>query len=71
MKLALTTEQRHAVAQASGPVEIRDEQSQGRYYLVAADEFERMRALLDAEDIDPSFFEFDDEDSDPGTANNH
>ncbi len=60
MVLTLTTEQRQAVAQASGPVEVRDEQSQRVYYLIAADEFKRMKAFLEAEDVDPSFFEFDD-----------
>jgi hypothetical protein len=68
MILTLTMKQRQAVAQTAGPVEIRDEQSQPLYYLVPADEFQRMKAFLEAEEIDPSFFEFDDEDSDSRTA---
>jgi len=58
MILTLTTEQRQAVAEANGAVEVRDEQSQRLYYLIAADKFQRMKAFLEAEEIDPSFFVF-------------
>ncbi|HWB13590.1 MAG TPA: hypothetical protein VG826_30475 [Pirellulales bacterium] len=64
----LTEEQRQAVL-AGKPVEIHD--GDHVFYLISKAEYEATRAALDAEDIDPSFFEFDDgEDSNP-SAQDH
>ncbi|MBI1900273.1 MAG: hypothetical protein HYS13_04045 [Planctomycetia bacterium] len=58
MSTGLNDEQRRALAQSGGaPVEITDEDTQRRYYLVAAEEFEKLRKLLELEPIDPSFYE--------------
>lgn len=57
----LSEEQRQAL-QAGTPVEIRD--GDRIFYLISKVEYEAARAALDAEEIEPSFFEFDD-DEDP------
>ena len=59
MSLSLTQEQRQAIVESGGaPVEVSD--AELRCYLVAADEFEKVKRLLELEEIDPSFFEFTD-----------
>ena len=69
MPLNLTQEQRKAIVESGGaPVEVAD--ADIRCYLIAADEFEKMKRILEAEEIDPSFFEFDDEGFDPPAVNN-
>ncbi|HUY33034.1 MAG TPA: hypothetical protein VMV69_09650 [Pirellulales bacterium] len=60
----LSEEQRQAVS-AGTPVEVRD--GSQVFYLISKEEYERVRAFLEAEEIDPSFFEFDD-DEDPHPA---
>jgi hypothetical protein len=63
----LSQEQREAL-RAGTPVEIRD--GDQIYYLVSKAEYDAARAALDAEEIDPSFFEFDDdEDPNPSAQN--
>jgi hypothetical protein len=62
----LTDEQRSAVL-AGTPLEIRD--GDQVFYLISKAEYEATRAALDAEEIEPSFFEFDDdEDPNPSTS---
>lgn len=64
----LSDEQRQAL-QAGTAVEIRD--GERIFYLISKAEYEAVRAVLDAEEIDPSFFEFDDdEDQDPAAQDN-
>lgn len=63
----LSDEQRQAL-QAGMPVEIRD--GDHSYVLISKSEYEMARAALDAEEIQPSFFEFDDdEDPHPSVQN--
>lgn len=63
----LSEEQRQA-ALAGIPVELRD--GDHVFYLISKAEYEAARAALDAEEIEPSFFEFDDdEDPDPAAQN--
>jgi hypothetical protein len=62
----LSEEQRQAL-QAGTPVEIRD--GDHTFYLISKTEYEMARAALEAEEIEPSFFEFDDdEDPHPSTS---
>lgn len=65
----LTEELRQAVDKNNGLVQIRDERTNNVYYLVPAAEYQKLKALVEAEDIDPSFFEFEDEDFDPRATN--
>ena len=52
----LTTEQRDAITHGV-PVEVSDgEQS---YYLITQQQYDQLRLFLDAELVDPSFFEFE------------
>ncbi|HQU47060.1 MAG TPA: hypothetical protein PK867_29925 [Pirellulales bacterium] len=61
----LSEEQRQALQEGT-PVEVRD--GEAIFYLISKAEYETARAALDAEEIDPSFFEFDDDqDPDPAT----
>jgi hypothetical protein len=59
MSLGLTQEQRQAIVESGGaPVEVSD--AEIRCYLIAAEEFEKVKRLLELEEIDPSLFEFSD-----------
>ena len=59
----LSEEQRLALLHGT-PVEIRD--GDHIFYLISKADYEAVRAASEAEEIEPSFFEFDDdEDSDP------
>ena len=50
----LNDQQRQALFDHQGsPVPIVDEQTQKLYYLISADQFEKVRALLVEEDFDP------------------
>jgi hypothetical protein len=69
MKLILPEELRQAVSQGNAPVELQDRQTNRLYYLISADQYEKVKQLVEAEEIDPSFFEFDDEDFDPRAPN--
>jgi hypothetical protein len=42
------------------PVRIADAETQREYVILRADVYDRMRHLLEEEEIDPSFFEFGD-----------
>jgi hypothetical protein len=53
MSVSLSAEQRQAVAQHPGePVELIDETSQARYVLVPGEQFDRIKALLAADDFE-------------------
>jgi hypothetical protein len=53
MSLFLSAEQREAVAGHPGqPVELVDEVSHARFVLLPAEQFERIKALLTADDFD-------------------
>jgi hypothetical protein len=69
MKLNLPDEMRQAVLHGSGPLQLEDKETNRLYYLIPADQYEKLKRFLDAEEIDPSFFEFEDEDYDSRTAN--
>jgi hypothetical protein len=69
MKLNLPDEVRQAVLQSDVPVELQDGESSRLYYLISAAQYEKLRRILEAEEIDPSFFEFEDEDFDSRTIN--
>jgi hypothetical protein len=57
----LSAEQRQAIQTGGFPLEVRDETSDQVFYLVSAEEYQRMREILDkTEEIDPSYFEFSD-----------
>lgn len=59
----LSEEQRLALLSGT-PVEVRN--GDDVFYLISKAEYEAARAALEAEDIEPSFFEFDDDQgSDP------
>ncbi len=65
----ITPEQRRLVEQAGeAPVRIADEETQREYVILRAEIYDRMRHLLEVEEIDPSFFEiggFEPIDEDP------
>ena len=62
MKASLSDEQRQAIRQIAGlPLEVDDRQSNQVYFLISAEQYRRARPFLEGvEEIDPSFFEFDD-----------
>jgi hypothetical protein len=64
--IELTERQRQEIATSKQPVRIHDRQSNRDYVLVRAEIFERMRQALEAEKVDPSFYEF--EETEPRTA---
>ena len=68
MKFVLPEELRQILSQSDAPVELEDGETRRRYYLVPADQCVKMKRLSEAEEIDPSFFEFEDEDFDPREA---
>lgn len=61
MNLTLTDELRQAVAQSELPVEVQDEQTKRKYYLISVEQFERVKELLSMAQVDPSLYEFTDE----------
>ena len=69
MKLILPNELRQAVSQSNAPVELEDSDTNRLYYLISADQYEKLKCVLEAEEIDPSFFEFEDEDFDSRAVN--
>lgn len=69
MKFVLPDELRQIISQSQTPVELEDGQTQRLYYLLSADQYTKMKQLSEAEEIDPSFFEFEDEDFDPRSSN--
>ncbi len=59
--MTITTELRQAIEQAGdGPVRIEDPATHTAYVLVRAEVYDRMRAPVETEEIDPSFFEIED-----------
>lgn len=59
--VTITPEQRRLVEQAGDkPVRIADAETNGEYVLLRAHVYDRMRHLLEEEEIDPSFFEIGD-----------
>jgi hypothetical protein len=59
--MTITTELRRAIEQVGNePVRIEDPHMHAAYVLLKAEVYEQMRALVEAEEIDPSFFEIDD-----------
>ncbi len=55
----LSNEQREALHESGPPLEVRDGESNEVFYLVSAEEYRKVRAILNkAEEIDPSYFEF-------------
>ena len=71
----MTPEQRRLVEQAGeAPVRIATEESQREYVVLPAEINDRMRHVLEGEQIDPSFFEigdFEPIDEDPRSVANH
>lgn len=57
--IELTVEQRQAVDGAADPVRVVDPASHREYVLVRAEVFDKMKRALEAEVIDPSFYEFE------------
>jgi hypothetical protein len=62
MKASLSEEQRQAIRQTGGlPLEVDDGQSDAVYFLISAEQYRRAQPVLEGvEEIDPSFYEFDD-----------
>jgi hypothetical protein len=57
----ITPEQKQLVEQAGDePVRIADVETNREYVILRADVYDRMRHLLEEEEIDPSFFEIGD-----------
>ena len=57
--IELSHEQREAVNGGENPVRVVDPASQHEYILIRAEAFEKMKRLLEAEVVDPSFYEFE------------
>lgn len=60
--MTISSEMRQAIERAGNePVRIEDPQTHAAYVLLKEEVYERMRAVVEAEEeIDPSFFEIDD-----------
>ena len=59
--MTLTPELRQAVEQAGEkPFRIEDPESRTAYVILKEEVYDRMRAIIETEAIDPSFFEIDD-----------
>jgi hypothetical protein len=55
----LSDEQRQALHKSGAPLEVRDAESDEVFCLVPAEEYRKVRAMLEnTEEIDPSYFEF-------------
>ena len=61
MNIKLTEAQRRTISRARKPVRVVDPRSQRAYVLIPAEAYQRMRDALDAEPVDPSFYEFEEE----------
>jgi hypothetical protein len=62
----LSDEQRRALRDLGAPLEVKDTESDEVFYLISAAEYRKVRAMLkQAEEIDPSYFEFTDFTPDP------
>lgn len=58
MNIVLTDELRREVGQAGqGPVRLVDPETKEEFVILRADLYDRLRRLVDAEHIDPSFYE--------------
>ena len=62
MKTILSTEQRQAIHQIGAlPLEIADPETNQVFYLISAEQHQKLLQVLSGiEEIDPSFYEFDD-----------
>jgi len=59
--ILLSSEQRQALHEAGVPLQVRDAESHEVFYLISAQEYHKVRAVLEqAEEVDPSYFEFSD-----------
>jgi hypothetical protein len=59
--IIVSPEQRQAIDEAGDrPVPIVDPETHQTYLIISAEAYDRLRAALEAEEIDPSFFEIDD-----------
>jgi hypothetical protein len=57
----LTTEQQKALSEQGTPLEVADPAGNGTYYRISAEEYRKLRRVLEQpESVDPSFFEFTD-----------
>lgn len=58
----LSEEQRLAVEQGESPLRVLDEKTNREYVLLRAETYDKLKRVLAAEEIDPSFFEFEEAD---------
>jgi hypothetical protein len=58
--MQLNEQERQVVLSSAAPVEVCDEQTREVYYVLTREQYRKMKALLDAEEIDPSFYEVTD-----------
>ena len=59
--MTITPEIRQAVDQAGdGPLRLEDPETHSEYVLLKAEVYDRMHAVIEAERVDPSFFEYGD-----------
>ncbi len=64
MSIELSEELRREVERAGQvPVRLVDPQTKEEFVVLRADIYQRLRRLLDAERIDPSFYEFEEKES--------
>ncbi len=61
--IELADKQRRAVDGSGEPVCIRDPKANRDYVLMPREAYERLRRLLDAEVVGPSFYEFEEADN--------
>ena len=61
--IELTEKQGQAVAASTHPVSVVDPKTHRRYVLLSAKSYERMRKAMATETVDPSFFEFEEPES--------
>jgi hypothetical protein len=59
----LTPEQRQALHEAGTAVPARDPETSQEYVIVQREALERLKRALDVDEIDPSFFEFEEIDT--------
>jgi hypothetical protein len=55
--LMLTPEQTRIVEEANKPIAITDAQQHREYVILTRDTYERIRRVLEPEEVDPSFYE--------------
>jgi len=48
---------RHALAENRLPLEVIDQQSQQKFYVISEEQYRRMKSLFEIQTIDPSFYE--------------